>query len=270
MVELIFLGSGGGRFMTITQERGTGGFVIDDGLRVHVDPGPGALVRSWEAGQDPRDLDGILVSHCHIDHCNDINIMVEAITNGVTKKRGMLVCSRSVVEENGTMPLLGYCSKNLEHIESLDSGDTTHIGHIKITATPSIHSDPKSIGFRIETSEGIISYISDTQFFPDLIKWHEGAEILIVCMTRPSRCRIPYHLTTTDVIKIAQEIRPKLIVVTHIGMKMHMMGVEEEIAGIHERTGIPTITADVGTKVYMEKGAITTSSDSDSHDAKNV
>ena len=45
-MKLTFLGSGGGRFATITQKRMTGGFRIDDidGMNIHVDPGPGALV----------------------------------------------------------------------------------------------------------------------------------------------------------------------------------------------------------------------------------
>ena len=45
-MKLQFLGTGGGRFATISQKRMTGGFRIDDmGKRnIHVDPGPGALV----------------------------------------------------------------------------------------------------------------------------------------------------------------------------------------------------------------------------------
>ena len=42
MVRITFLGTGGGRFATIYQARATGGFYIEDGRNLHVDPGPGA------------------------------------------------------------------------------------------------------------------------------------------------------------------------------------------------------------------------------------
>ena len=37
MTKITFLGSGGGRFMTITQKRGTGGFYVEDRITIHVD-----------------------------------------------------------------------------------------------------------------------------------------------------------------------------------------------------------------------------------------
>ena len=51
-MKLTFLGSGGGRFATISQKRMTGGFRIDDfgGKNYQIDPGPGALVRSYQYG----------------------------------------------------------------------------------------------------------------------------------------------------------------------------------------------------------------------------
>ena len=47
-MKLTFLGSGGGRFSAISQRRMTGGFRIDNlgGKNYHIDPGPGALIRT--------------------------------------------------------------------------------------------------------------------------------------------------------------------------------------------------------------------------------
>ena len=51
-MKITFLGSGGGRFSAISQRRMTGGFRIDNlgGKNYHVDPGPGALVRTYQFG----------------------------------------------------------------------------------------------------------------------------------------------------------------------------------------------------------------------------
>ena len=72
-MKITFLGTGGGRFSAISQRRMTGGFRIDNlnGKNYHVDPGPGALVRTYQFGFDPRNLDGVFVSHAHTDHYND-------------------------------------------------------------------------------------------------------------------------------------------------------------------------------------------------------
>ncbi|PIX31699.1 MBL fold metallo-hydrolase, partial [Candidatus Bathyarchaeota archaeon CG_4_8_14_3_um_filter_42_8] len=54
-IEIIFLGTGGGRFATITQKRRTAGIrIISEGLNLHLDPGPGALVHSINEGLDPQ------------------------------------------------------------------------------------------------------------------------------------------------------------------------------------------------------------------------
>ena len=81
-MKITFLGTGGGRFSAISQRRMTGGFRIDNlnGKNYHVDPGPGALVRTYQFGFDPRNLDGVFVSHAHTDHYNDAEILIEAMT----------------------------------------------------------------------------------------------------------------------------------------------------------------------------------------------
>ncbi|HPR40949.1 MAG TPA: MBL fold metallo-hydrolase [Candidatus Methanofastidiosa archaeon] len=258
MVKLIFLGSGGGRFMTITQKRYTGGFFLEDGVKVHVDPGPGALLKSWENGLDPRELDALLVSHSHIDHCNDANIMIEAMTNGCTSKRGTIVASDSVINSDSRIILERYFDA-LERIELLKPGEKTLIEDLEVTGTPTMHSDPSTIGFRFETSAGVVSYISDTQFFPDLQKWHEGARVLILSITRPAKNRIPYHLNTNNAIRLVRDINPEIMVMTHIGMKLHMQGAEADLKEIEDATGVKTMIASCGRKLLIDKSSITKS-----------
>ena len=99
-MKITFLGSGGGRFSAISQRRMTGGFRIDNlgGKNYHIDPGPGALIRTYQFGFNPRNLSGVFVSHSHTDHYNDAEILIEAMTRGMTKKMGTIVGSTSVLE----------------------------------------------------------------------------------------------------------------------------------------------------------------------------
>jgi phosphoribosyl 1,2-cyclic phosphodiesterase len=46
--------------------------------QIHVDPGPGALVRalSHVPPCNPRELDAIVLSHKHLDHSADVNAVI--------------------------------------------------------------------------------------------------------------------------------------------------------------------------------------------------
>ncbi|MCC7573388.1 MAG: MBL fold metallo-hydrolase [Candidatus Methanofastidiosum sp.] len=253
MTKITFLGSGGGRFMTITQKRGTGGFYIEDRINIHVDPGPGAHLRSIQNGLDPRKTDALLISHCHTDHFNDVPIMVESMTGGMLKKEGHVIGSKSVIEGRDEFAsiIFPYYRKNLRGIYSLSPGETIDIKGQRIEALKAKHSDPFGIGFKIHTTSGSISYTSDTEYFDDMLDQYLGSRVMIINVTRPNGDRIPFHLSTEDAIIILKKIKPEVAIVTHIGYKMHLRGAEEERRFIQENTGVKTLIADEGLKIYM-------------------
>jgi len=100
-MELVFLGTGGGRINLIKQTRGTGGFRINsNSANIHVDPGPGALVHSVREKQDPLSLDCVLVTHNHIDHSTDAMALIEGMTHYGQKKRGINIgISNTIIGE---------------------------------------------------------------------------------------------------------------------------------------------------------------------------
>ena len=101
--QIVFVGTGGGRMTTAFQARATGGlWVCLDGVWVCVDPGPGALAhaRGRALGLDPGVLDAVILTHKHLDHSGDINAMIEAMTEGGTKKRGLVLAPRDAYEED--------------------------------------------------------------------------------------------------------------------------------------------------------------------------
>jgi ribonuclease BN (tRNA processing enzyme) len=82
MIAIHFLGTGGARFVVAKQIRASGGIWMRFGdTQIHVDPGPGALVRALSAVPpcEPPLLDAIVLSHKHLDHAGDVNVMVEAV-----------------------------------------------------------------------------------------------------------------------------------------------------------------------------------------------
>jgi len=257
MAELIFLGTGGGRFATITQKRRTGGIrIIINNLHIHLDPGPGALIYSLQEKLNPQKLGAILVSHAHPDHYNDAEILIEAMTKGATKKRGYLIAPRSVLRGNEVCgPAISQYHQNLPKATyELKPGDEVDIENIKIYATKAEHTDPDTIGFRFSIpGTGDIAYTSDTNYYEEIAKYYRGVKLLILCVMRPAGQPWKGHMTTEDAIKILQDARPKNAVITHFGMKMIFRSPRAEAKVMERETGIPIIAAEDGMRIKIEE-----------------
>ena len=254
-VELVFLGTGGGRFTTITQKRKTGGIrILSKGLNMHLDPGPGALIHSLNMGLDPKKITAMLVSHSHPDHYTNAEVLIEAMTKGMVKKRGILAASHSVLfgnEECGPS-ISKYHQKMPEKVIEAKPGVVFHVGDTKVTATEARHTDPDTVGFRFETPDvGDVGYTSDTEFFEGVGKAFEGVRLLLLCVMRPSEKPWKGHMTTDDTVKIVREARPEMAVATHFGMKMIFSGPYREAKLIEEKTGVPTIAAFDGMRIRV-------------------
>jgi phosphoribosyl 1,2-cyclic phosphodiesterase len=256
-VKLIFLGTGGGRFATITQKRRTGGFrLISKKLNIHVDPGPGALIYSLEAGLNPQKIKAVLVSHRHPDHYSDAEILVEAMTRGMTRKRGIVAAPSSILLGGvSTGPAISTYHQNMvKEAIVLKPGITFQITKTKIISTKTKHSDTETVGFRIEIPEiGAIGYSADTEYFEGLGQEFRGVRLLILSVMRPLGSPWPGHMTPKDAAKIVDVVKPELVVATHFGMKMIFSDPTYEVKLIENITGVPTIPAFDGMKLKMNK-----------------
>jgi phosphoribosyl 1,2-cyclic phosphodiesterase len=255
-MKLTFLGSGGGRFATITQKRMTGGFRIDDiqGKNLHIDPGPGALVRTYQFGLNPLKLNGVMVSHSHTDHYSDAEVLIEAMTRGMTRKKGILVGSKSVIDGYERWgPCISSYHKSKPDVTVLEAGQSKKIDKIKITATKTKHGDPKTVGFKFQQEDFTLSYTSDTGYFPDLHKEHADADVLIASVIRPGNDRLRGHLCADDFQKLIEEVKPKMGIMTHLGMKLIMNNPDQEAENITKNTGIKIIAARDGMKIDLDE-----------------
>jgi phosphoribosyl 1,2-cyclic phosphodiesterase len=251
--EIILLGTGGGRFATITQKRRTAGIrIISENLNLHLDPGPGALVHSINEGLDPQKINAIFVSHCHPDHYTDAEVLIEAMTRGMTRKRGVLAAAKSVLSGNDLCePSISKYHQQMpeQKIEAVPNLKF-QIGNVNVSVTEARHTDPDSVGFRFETEDfGDFAYTSDTEYFEGIRKYYEGVRLLLLCIMRPAGKPWKGHMTTNDAIKIVKEARPEQVVLTHFGMQMIFKGPASEAKLIEEETGVPTVAASDGMRI---------------------
>ena len=254
-LEILFLGTGGGRFTTITQKRRTAGIrILGEKLNLHLDPGPGALVYSVASGLSPEKINALLVSHCHPDHYTDAEVFIEAMTRGMTRKRGLLAASHSVLYGNEVCgpSISKYHQQMPEKVIEAKPGVKFQVGNLNVAVTEARHSDPDTVGFRFETEDvGDIAYTSDTEYFEGIGKYYKGVRLLILCVMRPAGKPWKGHMTTEDAIKIIEEAKPENVIITHFGMQMIFKGPRNEAKLIENKTGVPTIAANDGMHIKI-------------------
>jgi len=139
-----------------------------------------------------------------------------------------------------------------EKVIELKTGVAFNISDRKIITTEARHTDPDTVGFRLENKDfGDIAYSSDTEFFEGVGKQYEGVRLLLLCVMRPSGKPWKGHMTTDDAIRIVEEAGPEMVVTTHFGMQMIFSGPYREAKSIEQRTGVPTTVASDGMRISV-------------------
>src|SRR5262249_60770676 len=129
---------------TAFQARATGGlWVCLDTVWICVDPGPGALAhaRGRALGLDPGVLEAVVLTHKHHDHSGDVNAMIEAMTQGGTKKRGLVLAPRDCYDEDPV--ILRYIRSYPAAMDALTAGGRYSIGGTAGARHPTHHRPPE-------------------------------------------------------------------------------------------------------------------------------
>jgi ribonuclease BN (tRNA processing enzyme) len=246
-----FLGTGGARFVAIKQIRSTGGLWMHyRDTNLYIDPGPGAIVKIHGAKErlDPLDLDGIILTHKHLDHSNDVNIMIEAMTDGGFKKKGVLFCPDDAV--NVDPVVLKYLTAYLDKIVHLKENENYTIKNVTFSA-PVRHIHPVETYGIIFHLNKTIGLITDTRFF-DSLPDHYQTDILIINVLRSKPIEKKHavdHLAINDVAEIVRRIKPEIAIMTHFGMNMIMEKPYILAEKLKKETGVNVIAAHDGMKL---------------------
>jgi len=250
-MEIVFLGTGGGRFNLISQMRRTGGFYISGTARIHVDPGPGALAACHDFSIDPKKTDVVVVTHNHIDHLNDAELMLEAINCYPDRKQGILVSTRSVLvaDEFGERSISTYFTRKAERAHVVAQGKPVKLKGAALIPAPVRHEDKTGFGFVLEMDGKRVGYTSDTEYFPSLSKHFPHCDILIANNLKAEADGVPGHLYSSTTAKLLSECSPSLCVLTHMGQSLIKSGPGKEARKIEMASGVRTIAAEDGMRL---------------------
>ena len=248
---ITFLGTGGARIVVANQILASGGLWLSlGGTEILLDPGPGCIVQSTKRKLRAEKLSAIILSHRHLDHSADTNIMVEAMTQGGFKPHGWLFAPADALE---TEPVVfSYLRNSLDGIEVLQEGKSYQIGNISFI-TPIRHIHPvETYGMIFTTAEHTFSYIADSRYFDGLCRSY-ASELLIMNVVFLEVRHDIDHLSLADAEHIITELKPRVAILTHFGMTMWRSKPWEIAQRLSQETGVRVLAARDGMKFELSQ-----------------
>ncbi|MBN1644827.1 MBL fold metallo-hydrolase [Candidatus Woesearchaeota archaeon] len=214
---ILFLGTSGEISVTGKQLRNSGGIILKTkDCQFLIDPGPGTLNKAAEYGINLRENTAILLSHSHMNHCNDINAVIAAMTHNGLDPKGVIITGPSITEQN---IITQFHQKCIERLIVTQPDKKIGIENIEIQTTKADHDDPHTMGFKIYSSKFLVGYTSDTKYSKEIAEQYKKTDILIINCVHLDKTK-QKQLTVDDAVKIIQIAKPKLAILTHFSKKI--------------------------------------------------
>jgi len=218
-MELIILGSGTG---VPSLRRGSPAALLKEGNQsILLDSGSGTLARMLRAGVTYKDVDAVLYTHIHPDHCADLVPLIFACKyqEDPREKDLPIIGGKGFRDYFGGLRLVhgSWIEPETFHIRIREvAADEVAIGDLRITTLPLDHT-PASVGYRITAPEGqTVVYSGDTDYCPNIVELASEADLLLLECSFPEGMKVAGHLTPSLAGRIAQEAGCQRLCLTHL------------------------------------------------------
>ena len=214
----------------IYQLRASGGMWIRaNGKNIVVDPGPGSLVKICERlpGLDPTLIDAIILTHCHMDHSNDLNVLIESMTYGGRIRRGMVIASKDSVEGDKRV-LLSHVRQYVEKLEIWQDNKVIEMGGgLEVIGHKLQHHGVECFGFTIQSKDiPQIGIISDTKLLDTWLDGFINCKVIIANTTLLKKIGRIDHLSIEEVPILLDKLSPGVMILNHMGTSVLEAGPE--------------------------------------------
>ncbi|HCB33986.1 MAG TPA: hypothetical protein DEP69_02065 [Acidimicrobiaceae bacterium] len=182
---------------------------------VWVDCGPGTFA-NLQAEVALADLDAVVVSHCHADHCAELPVVYNAARYYLGMDHLRVLATEDVRRVTEAFQTSGDTTDLFEW-EIVGDGDTAQIGDIAVRFSATDHP-VETLAMRFDCDGSSVAYTSDTGRGwsltelgpePDLVI---GEGTLLEATDDPS---IP-HISCSLLAKQANDVGARRLVVTHV------------------------------------------------------
>ncbi|MFP4147958.1 MAG: MBL fold metallo-hydrolase [Nitriliruptoraceae bacterium] len=217
-VTLTVLGSAGSH---TGAGRVCSGYLVEaDGLVLLLDAGNGStanLQRTHRLG----DLDAIVISHRHIDHCIDLVGCYYNLRFDPTFTGRLPLYAAAEVHELLTGLLSNDAPMSFDDLfahQLVGHGDELTIGTARLRFARSIHPVP-TVSTRIEVEGVTLVYSGDSAGGPDLLELARGADLFLCEATwsgDPAQYPPGVHLTGAQAGALAAQAGVRRLVLTHL------------------------------------------------------
>lgn len=216
--ELHVLGSAGSH---AGPDRVCSGYLLEtDDTRLLVDCGNGASA-TLQRFCEFTDLDGIVITHRHVDHCIDLIGMYYALRFHRDGHRTVRLYAAPEVHEMLTGLLDGdsaFAFNEVFHHVPIHAGDHFQVGDFDIRCFPSVHPVP-TVSLRIEAHGRTLAYSSDSAGGPDLEEVARGCDLFLcegTWLGDGSDIPPDIHLTASQAGALARKLGIERLMITHV------------------------------------------------------
>lgn len=197
------------------------GFLLEvGGAKIWIDAGNGTFAELQRLA-DFHGIDALVLSHGHADHCADtfpLHVALRYAPEGARDSRLPLYCPPGVRETLGSLLGEGGAEElgRAFDFHTIDVGGPVEIAGARLSFLRMDHPI-HTLGIRIETSGGTLTYSADTGPEADLAGFARGSDLLLceACYQDAAK-GAPLHLTARQAGETARRAGARELALTHI------------------------------------------------------
>ena len=160
------------------------GYLLEhEGFRLLMDPGYATAPRLFEL-VPASDVDAVLVSHGHADHCADLNPLLRARVMAASPPRALpAFAPAGALDAVLALDRPGFLDAAID-VHDLLAGRVVPIGPFTVETRWLPHSVP-NLGLRIIAGDRSMMYTGDSGPSPDIVTLARGVDLMLAEATEP-------------------------------------------------------------------------------------
>lgn len=216
--------------------------LVPDGPVTLFDCGPGTLRSLAEAGMHLEDVQRIVISHFHLDHCLDLfalgfartNPSFEAPSLELIGPSGLKRFVEKAASALGNSPARGFDGVKFLEVEPAGKTASREFDDYKLSTVATYHTR-QALAWRVDIpSGGSVTYSGDSGEEPTVGGLAKDCEAFVCECSFPEEHAQPNHLTPAGAGRLAAHARCERLILTHFYPSMDPERAKREAAEFFE------------------------------------